>query len=298
VKVAYHDLYSIQLPEPHRFPMEKYELIKKQLLYEGVVAESDFFSNKPIAIDELIQTHDPDYVQRFISLGLTLKEQRKTGFLHTEELVQRELIIMEGTKNCALYALKEGVAMNIAGGTHHAYRDGGEGFCMLNDQAVASEYLLRNQLCKNILILDLDVHQGNGTAKMFEQENRVYTFSMHGKNNYPLHKERSDRDIHLNDGIDDESYLSVLNDELKSLKELRPDFVFYQCGVDVLGTDKLGKLGLTKNGARERDEMVFLFAKELGVPVVCTMGGGYSKKISDIVDAHVNTFKSAIRILE
>lgn len=278
--------------------MEKYELIKRQLLYEGIVNEEDFFSNEPIEIEQLFRTHDPEYVQRFINLELSRKEQRKTGFVHTSELVRRERIIAEGTKECALHALNEGVAMNIAGGTHHAYSDSGEGFCMLNDQAIAANYLLENGLSNQVLILDLDVHQGNGTAKIFEKEARVFTFSMHGRNNYPLHKERSDRDVMLEDGVNDEQYLLLLQKELKLLKALKPDFVFYQCGVDVLETDKLGKLGLTKNGAKSRDEQVFQFVKELGVPVVCTMGGGYSKKISDIVDAHVNTFKSAVYILE
>lgn len=298
MKIAYHDLYSIQLPDPHRFPMEKYELIKRQLIHEGVVDESSFFVPEKADYKNLLSCHDQQYVDRFLNLNLSAREQRKTGFVHTRELVERELIIMEGTKECARMALNEGLALNIAGGTHHAYRDRGEGFCMLNDQAIAARYLIDEEVVSKVMIIDLDVHQGNGTAKIFEEDDRVFTFSMHGKNNYPLHKEVSDRDVVLENDISDEEYLSILNHELKRLKEWQPDFVFYQCGVDVLKSDRLGLLGLSKRGVIERDELVFHFAKDLGVPVVCTMGGGYSARISDIVDAHVNTFKTAHRVLE
>lgn len=298
MKIAYHELYSIELPDPHRFPMEKYELIKRQLIHEGIVDESSFFRPQKADYKSILSCHDQQYVDRFLNLNLTPREQRKTGFVHTRELVERELIIMEGTKECARMALNEGLALNIAGGTHHAYRDRGEGFCMLNDQAIAARYLIDEEAVSKVMIIDLDVHQGNGTAKIFEEDDRVFTFSMHGKNNYPLHKEVSDRDVVLENDISDDEYLSILYDEIKRLKEWQPDFVFYQCGVDVLKSDRLGLLGLSKRGVIERDELVFHFAKDLGVPVVCTMGGGYSARISDIVDAHVNTFKTAHRVLE
>jgi acetoin utilization deacetylase AcuC-like enzyme len=299
VIVAFHPLYSIQLPEPHRFPMEKYELIYSQLLREGVCTITDFFHPSEIPIHDLIGTHDLEYVNQFIRGELSRKEQRKTGFYHTDELVRRELIIMEGTKNAALKALDHGFAFNIAGGTHHAFRDRGEGFCMLNDQAIAANYLVRNKLVDRIAIIDLDVHQGNGTAAIFNDIQAVFTASMHGKNNYPLHKERSDLDIVLEDGTTDDVYLSTLEKALEVIKEeAQPEFLFYQCGVDVLATDKLGKLSLTKKGCAERDELVFQFSKSNGLPIICTMGGGYSERIADIVDAHINTFKSARDILE
>ena len=220
------------------------------------------------------------------------------GFVHSDLLIKREKRIMEGTRLCAEYALHEKVAFNIAGGTHHAYADRGEGFCLLNDQAIASKWLMHEKEVNKILIIDLDVHQGNGTAKIFENDPNVFTFSMHGKNNYPLKKELSDLDIELEDGTGDRDYLYLLESSLHSiLKDFDPDFVFYQCGVDIIDTDKLGKLKVSKEGARKRDILVFDTVKQLDVPVVCSMGGGYSPKIADIVDAHANTFRMAQTIL-
>lgn len=296
--VAYHELYSINLPEAHRFPMEKYELLYRNLLHEGLMHESEVLRCERIDISEVTPIHCENYVQRFMNLELSYQEQRRTGFMHTADLVERELIIMEATKQCAIEALKTGYAFNIAGGTHHAYRDRGEGFCMLNDQAIAAHHLLVNQLAKKVLIVDLDVHQGNGTAHIFRNVPEVFTFSMHGKNNYPLHKELSDRDIVINDGVGDDEYLTILTEELGRLKEVNADFVFYQCGVDILETDKLGKLAVSKAGVKERDEILFRFVCELGAPVVSTMGGGYSERISDILDAHMNTFRVAAQLFD
>jgi acetoin utilization deacetylase AcuC-like enzyme len=187
--------------------------------------------------------------------------------------------------------------MNIAGGTHHAYTDRGEGFCLLNDNAIAANALLQEQKAKKILIVDLDVHQGNGTAQIFANENRVFTFSMHGEKNYPLHKEKSDLDIGLPDGIGDNAYLQLLHENLaRLLDEVQPDFMFFQCGVDILSTDKLGRLGISKEGCKARDRIVLQSAKTNRIPLVCSMGGGYSEKIADIVDAHANTFRLAQEI--
>jgi acetoin utilization deacetylase AcuC-like enzyme len=207
-------------------------------------------------------------------------------------------MIMEGTRKCAEFALEDRIALNIAGGTHHAYADRGEGFCLLNDQAIAASWLLRETKIRNILIVDLDVHQGNGTASIFKAEDRVFTFSMHGKNNYPLKKEQSNMDVELEDGIADRTYHYLLQSSLDHiLKQFQPDFIFYQCGVDVIESDKLGKLGLTLNGCRKRDRIVFELVRQLNVPVVCSMGGGYSPNIKDIVEAHANTFREAQFIL-
>jgi acetoin utilization deacetylase AcuC-like enzyme len=190
------------------------------------------------------------------------------------------------------------LALNIAGGTHHAYKDRGEGFCLLNDQAIAANWLLNERGISHILIVDLDVHQGNGTASIFSDESRVFTFSMHGKNNYPLKKERSDLDVELEDGTNDHTYLYLLQSSLDSvLDRFQPDFIFYQCGVDVIQTDKLGKLGLTLNGCKQRDRLVFETVRQLNVPVVCSMGGGYSPDIKDIIEAHANTFREAQFVL-
>lgn len=283
-----------KLPEGHRFPMEKYDLLPRQLLYEGTLEKSDFFAPE-IARDEWVLTvHDEIYLSRLKKMELTRSEERQTGFPLTKDLVERELRIIEGTRMCANYALRDGIAFNIAGGTHHAFRDRGEGFCLLNDQAVAAQYLLHEKLVQKILILDLDVHQGNGTASIFEQNEQVYTFSMHGEHNYPLRKEKSNRDIGLPDGITSSSYLELLELHLEEvIEEFQPDFVFYQCGVDIIESDKLGRLAVSISGCRQRDELVLTLFKQLGVPIVCTMGGGYSPDIRHIVEAHANTYRVA-----
>jgi acetoin utilization deacetylase AcuC-like enzyme len=208
-------------------------------------------------------------------------------------------MITQGTIDCCLYALQYGAALNVAGGTHHAFADRGEGFCLLNDMAIASNYLLKNGLAKKILIIDLDVHQGNGTAKLFENNNQVFTFSMHGAHNYPFHKEFSNLDIPLKDGIEDLEYLQLLKENLiKIINEEKPDFVFYLSGVDILETDKFGKLRVSMAGCKERDAFVFQTLKEHQLPVTVAMGGGYSPDVKTIVEAHCNTFRLAKSIFE
>ena len=297
LKIAWNDHYTIPLPEGHRFPMIKYDLIPEQLLYEGTISERNIFSPELLPEQEIFSIHDQTYWEKLKYGRLTKEEIRKTGFPYSKELVIRERVILQGTIDCANYAMKYGVAMNVAGGTHHAFRDRGEGFCLLNDIAVAGQYLLNNKLAKQILVVDLDVHQGNGTASIFEHENRVYTFSIHGGKNYPLKKEASDLDIPLPDGIDDDSYLAILKTNLPELiNNIQPDFIFYQSGVDILKTDKLGRLGLTMHGCKERDRFVFEMCKKNNIPVAVSMGGGYSEKIADIVEAHANTFRLANEI--
>ena len=222
---------------------------------------------------------------------------RKIGFPLSEELVERERIIADGTIKGCEYALKNGIAMNIAGGTHHAYSDHGEAFCMLNDQAIGARYLLNKGLAKKIIIVDLDVHQGNGTAEIFQNNESVFTFSMHGAGNYPFKKEESDLDIALPKGTNDETYLSILKKELPQLIEnIQPDFIFYLCGVDILESDKLGTLGMSVEGCKKRDEFVLSTCHRLKIPVQCSMGGGYSPDIKIIVNAHANTFRIAQRL--
>jgi acetoin utilization deacetylase AcuC-like enzyme len=208
--------------------------------------------------------------------------------------VEREVIIADGTIKASEYALAHGIAMNIAGGTHHAYTNRGEAFCLLNDQAIGARYLQHKGLAKKILIVDLDVHQGNGTAEIFQNDTSVFTFSMHGKSNYPFKKEKSDLDIALDNNTSDASYLEVLKDTLpKLIDQEQPDFIYYLCGVDVIATDKLGKLGLSVEGCKERDRFVLEQCKANSIPVMCSMGGGYSADIKIIVDAHANTFRLA-----
>ena len=294
LKIAYNEYYVQPLPDGHRFPMEKYDLLPRQLLYEGTVEEENFFSPSPIEKEHVLKSHEEDYLNRLINLEIPPKDQRKSGFIHDQRLILREQIIMEGTRKCAEFAMEFGVAMNIAGGTHHAYRDRGEGFCLLNDQAIAAHWLLDEINLERILVIDLDVHQGNGTASIFSNEDRVYTFSMHGKNNYPLKKEISNRDVALEDGIRDEAYLYLLEKNLDEIvNKFPPQFIFFQAGVDIIESDKLGRLGITLKGCKQRDQIVFNFAKQSRIPIVTSMGGGYSPNIKDIIEAHGNTFRTA-----
>lgn len=291
-KIAWSPIYHHPLPENHRFPMEKYSLLPEQLVYEGTVDESSFFAPEPVSEADLLRVHDTDYWRRLKNLELTPTEQRRSGFPHSAQLIEREMRIMRGTLQGALYALEFGAAANIAGGTHHAYTNRAEGFCLLNDIAIAARHLLDRNLVRQVLVVDLDVHQGNGTAEIFAGDPSVFTFSMHGRDNYPLHKEKSDRDIALPKGTDDNNYLRLLREELPRLFDaVEPDFVFFQTGVDVLASDKLGHLGLTIQGCRKRDELVLQMCKRHDVPVCMSMGGGYSHRIADIVEAHANTYR-------
>jgi len=277
--------------------MEKYDLLPKQLIHEGTCDPDDFFSPKPLS-DSIVKTvHQSDYVDRLRDQDLNRSEIRKIGFPISQQLVEREFVIAGGTVEGALKALKTGIAFNIAGGTHHAYPTHGEAFCMLNDQAIAAHYLLDQQLVKKVLIIDLDVHQGNGTAVIFEKENRTFTFSMHGQKNYPFKKEESDWDIPLEDHTNDEVYLNILNETLPKLfNRVDPDFVFYLSGVDVVATDRLGRLAMSVEGCKKRDEMVLEYCYQRSIPVQCSMGGGYSKDIKLIIEAHANTYRVAQRI--
>ncbi|MEP7141617.1 MAG: histone deacetylase [Ferruginibacter sp.] len=294
LKIAYAPIYAHPLPEGHRFPMLKYELIPEQLLYEGTITGENIFASRECTDEIILLTHERDYFDKLKNQTLSAKEQRHIGFPQSPQLTQRELIIAQGTIDCCGFALKSGVALNVAGGTHHAYAGRGEGFCMLNDMAVAANYLLMKNLSKKILIIDLDVHQGNGTAKIFENEPRVFTFSMHGEHNYPFHKEKSDLDIPLKNGTDDTIYLSLLKEILpKLINEVKPSFAFFLSGVDILATDKYGKLNVSVEGCRQRDEMVFTILKQHGIPCAVSMGGGYSADIKIITDAHCNTFRVA-----
>lgn len=294
IKIAWHPLYAHPLPEGHRFPMLKYELIPEQLLHEGTIAQQNLFSPEPVSEDIILLTHEKTYWEQLRGLTLSAKDQRRIGFPLNAQLLERELRITQGTIDAAHFAMSNGIAFNVAGGTHHAGSNWGEGFCLLNDQAVAANYLLNKNLVKRILIIDLDVHQGNGTAEVFQNEPRVFTFSMHGDKNFPFRKEISSLDVPLDDGVQDEEYLSSLNTNLKkAFERAKPDFVFYLSGVDVLSTDKLGKLSLSKAACKERDRMVLQTCKDKNLAVQVSMGGGYSIDIRDIVDAHCNTYRLA-----
>jgi acetoin utilization deacetylase AcuC-like enzyme len=292
--IAYHQVYVQPLPEGHRFPMLKYELIPQQLLYEGTARPENIFSPDICLPEIVLWTHTPEYFNKLVKQTLTAREQIHIGFPQSERLTKRELVIVQGTIDCCHHALENGVALNVAGGTHHAFGDRGEGFCLLNDFAVAANYLLKKGIANKILIIDLDVHQGNGTAKIFSDEPRVFTFSMHGEHNYPFRKEHSDLDIGLKDGTDDVEYLDLLETTInKLITSEKPDFAFYLSGADILSTDKFGKLKLTVNGCRLRDVLIFSILKQNQIPCTVAMGGGYSEDIKIIVEAHCNTFRTA-----
>jgi len=292
--VAFHPVYKHPVPEGHRFPMDKYELLPQQLLREGIVTERDLFAPEPASLSSVYAVHDKDYIDRYVAGRLSDREARRIGFRQSALLVERELRLTQGSVDGALKALDAGIAFNIAGGTHHACRNHGEGFCMIHDQAVAAQYLLDHGKAGQVLFIDLDVHQGNGTADIFRDEERVFTFSMHGKHNYPFHKEKSDWDIGLEDGTTDSHYLEQLAQALPVLIDrVKPDFIFYQAGVDILHTDKMGRMACTLEGCRQRDEMVLYTARRHGIPLQCSMGGSYSPQIRTIVEAHTNTYRVA-----
>lgn len=292
--ISFHPIFKHSLPEGHRFPMLKYELLPKQLLHEGTANSLDFFEPDVVDLQYVLAVHKKQYVRDLIQLQLEPKAARKIGFPLSHELVERELRIANGTILGCEFALQKGIAFNIAGGTHHAFSDHGEAFCMLNDQAIGAKYLLDKKLAKKILIVDLDVHQGNGTAEIFANNNNVFTFSMHGKTNYPFRKEISDLDIDLDNGTNDNSYLAILNEILPQLIEkVKPDFIFYLAGVDILETDKLGKLSCSIAGCKKRDEIVLSLCKKLEIPVQVSMGGGYSPEIKTILEAHASTYRVA-----
>lgn len=272
-------------------------MLPEQLVYEGTVNNTQFFAPEVLSEEAVLRTHNLSYWNKLKTLDLSRLEERKTGFPLSSLLIQRELTIMSGTVQAALFALKYGLAMNIAGGTHHAFTNRGEGFCLLNDLAIAARELLHLGLVSRVLIVDLDVHQGNGTAEIFSNDGAVFTFSMHGAANYPAHKEKSDLDIALPDKTGDSDYLKLLDFHLKQLiQTTEPDIIIYQSGVDVLESDKLGRLSLSIDGCRRRDKLVLEQARINKIPLVAAMGGGYSSDIKEIIEAHANTFRLAMEL--
>ena len=297
LKIAFNSNYIYPLEENHRFPMIKYELIPEQLIRENTCVDENFFSPGKIDSKIVLKTHQKEYFKRFTSLQLSKKEIREIGFPLSQELVDRELQIAQGTVSGVNYSLKNGISMNIAGGTHHAFYDRGEAFCMLNDQAIAANYIIQEGLFKKILIIDLDVHQGNGTASLFNSNPNVYTLSFHGKKNYPFRKEKSDLDVEFDDNTNDNEYLKVLKETIpKVIDQFQPEFIFYLSGVDVLQNDKLGRLALTLNGCKERDKFILQTCKDNSIPLQVSMGGGYSIVLKNIIEAHSNTFRLAQEI--
>lgn len=294
LKIAFNSIYKHPLKFGHRFPMEKYELLPQQLIRNNICNKFNFFSPSPIDKRHVFSTHCSSYYNNLINLSLSKLDQRQIGFPLSKELVHREHVIAQGTIDNTHFAFKHGISMNIAGGTHHAYRTKPGAFCMLNDQAIAANYLITNKLAKKVMIIDLDVHQGDGTASIFENNPYVFTISFHGEKNYPFRKQKSDFDLGFEDNTLDDAYLKVLTNTIPKLVDsFEPDFIFYLAGVDVLKNDKLGRLGMSIEGCKKRDRFIMGFCHKNSLPVQVSMGGGYSIYLKEIIDAHTNTFELA-----
>lgn len=297
LKIFHSDRFVPKLPEGHRFPISKYQLIREQLLYEGSVSETHLEESYPVEEEHILMVHEELYWSNMRDLKLTPKQVRRMGFPQSGQLVERSRRSCQGTLSAAIHAAEHGMGMNIAGGTHHAYPSHGEGFCLLNDLAISAKYLLDHKLARRILIVDLDVHQGNGTAVMCAHEPRIFTLSLHGAANYPLRKEISDLDVPLPTGMKDNEYLHTLQEVLpKIINRFMPDYIFFQSGVDVLETDRLGKLSLSKRGCKNRDRIVIETCAEMEIPLCVCIGGGYSPRLADTVEAHANTFRVASEV--
>lgn len=294
IYIYYSDTYYLPLPKGHKFPMEKYPRVKNNLLNKNIFEHNNFIEPSEIDNSVVELVHHKNYIDKLINGKLSFHEIRRSGFPYNKSMIKREFDIVAGTVEATKKAIDNGIAFNLAGGTHHAFADHAEGFCIFNDIAVSAKYYLKHNPKNQVLIIDLDVHQGNGTASIFKDSKNVFTFSMHSSKCYPLHKESSSLDIPLSNNISDSEYLDILNKNLqKLLPEIKPDIVYFQAGVDILSSDKLGDLNISIDGCKKRDNIVISTLKKLKIPLVITMGGGYSKNIDSIVSAHCNTYKTA-----
>ena len=289
MQVFYTPRYYAEIGEGHVFPISKFELVRDRLLAEGTLDPSEIVEPAPALLEDVLLVHTEDYVSRLCNGQLTSKELRRLGLPWSESLVRRSFYAVGGTLAATNAALAEGYSSNLAGGTHHSFADRGEGFCVLNDVAIAIRALrIRNRI-RRAAIVDCDVHQGNGTATIFVGDNETFTFSMHGANNYPLFKAQSSLDVELPDGTDDNEYLDCLARHLPAVFAHDPEIVFYLAGADPFAKDKLGRLALSIDGLRERDSYVLRECYAREVPVVTVMSGGYGKDINDTVEIHCNT---------
>ncbi len=294
MKCVYHPSYQVALPPGHPFPMSKYLLLKDRLLAEGILATGDVLQPEPLGDETLELVHTREYLAKLASSGLSAAEQRRLGLPWSEALWQRSRLASAGTLMAARAALEGGLAGNLAGGTHHAFADHGEGFCVLNDVAIAIRKLQAERLIERAAVVDLDVHQGNGTAAIFEGDDEVFTFSMHGERNYPLAKMLSNLDVPLKDGVGDAEYLEALRRHLPAvLDTANADMVFYLAGVDVAAGDRYGKLALTEEGIRQRDRWVIETVRSRGVPLSIVLAGGYAATRARTAELHALAFREA-----
>jgi acetoin utilization deacetylase AcuC-like enzyme len=298
MKVFYSDQFVLPLPEGHRFPMKKYSMLRERVERDGICGPEDLLVPDPVTDEEILRAHEGAYLKKVISGTLTDKEMRRIGFPWSERMVERSRRASGGTLGACRAALEEGLAANLAGGTHHAFADRGEGFCVFNDSAIAPRTLRAEGLADKVIVLDTDVHQGNGTASILRGDPNVFTFSIHGAKNYPFHKEESDLDVPLSDGADDEVFLAALSGALDLVLDSATwDLAIFLAGADPFEDDKLGRLRVTKEGLAERDRMVLEGCRERGIPVAVTMAGGYAKRVEDTVDIHLQTIERAASML-
>lgn len=296
MKAFYCDHFVLPLPDTHRFPMSKYSHLRQRVVDEELVAPADLREPRAATWEELATVHDPQYLHQVAHGLLPPEAQRRIGFPWSPQMVERARRSVGGTIEAAEAARSDGVSVNLAGGTHHAFRDRGEGYCVFNDVAVAAQGLLDARATSRIAVVDCDVHQGNGTAAIFRNETAVFTFSLHGAKNYPFRKETSDLDVTLADGAGDDEYLAALDDSLDVVLDRHdPDFVFYVAGADPYEGDRLGRLRVSVEGLAERDAMVLSRCRRAGIPVAVSMGGGYCPDIDAIVAIHTNTVREASR---
>jgi acetoin utilization deacetylase AcuC-like enzyme len=288
----------LPLPEGHRFPMSKYSMLRERVAADGVCGPGELRSPRAVTDEEILRAHAPGYLERVDSGTLTKKEIRRIGFPWSERMVERSRRASGGTLGACLAALEEGFAANLAGGTHHAFSDKGEGYCVFNDSAIAARAVQAAGLAARVVVIDTDVHQGNGTAEILWGDPSVFTFSIHGAKNFPFHKEESDLDAPLPDGTDDTGFLTALESGLETaLEAADADLAIYLAGADPFEGDRLGRLSVTKRGLAERDRMVLEACRDRGIPVAVTMAGGYARNVEDTVEVHFQSIKRAADLL-
>lgn len=299
MKVFYSDHFVLPLPEGHRFPMVKYSMLRERVARSGVCGPGELRVAEPVSDEEITRAHSPDYLERVVSGALTDKEVRRIGFPWSPRMVERSRRASGGTLGACLVALEDGLAANLAGGTHHAFADRGEGYCVFNDSAIAARAVQAVGLVERVLVVDTDVHQGNGTAAILRDDPTVFTFSIHGAKNFPFHKEESDLDAPLPDGADDAEFLSALQAGLETaLDAAGAQLAIYLAGADPFEDDRLGRLAVTKRGLAERDRLVLEACRGRGIPVALTMAGGYARRVEDTVDVHFQSIRRAAEALE
>ena len=299
MKVFYSDHFVLPLPEGHRFPMVKYSMLRERVENDGICGPGELRIPRAVTDEEILRAHDPHYLNRVVSGMLTEKEMRRIGFPWSERMVERSRRASGGTLGACLAALDEGFAANLAGGTHHAFSDRGEGYCVFNDSAIAARAVQAAGLVERVVVIDTDVHQGNGTAAILRGDPTVFTFSIHGAKNFPFHKEDSDLDAPLPDGADDTEFLATLEDGLEAaLEAANAELAIYLAGADPFEGDRLGRLSVTKGGLAERDRIVLETCRGHGIPVAITMAGGYAREVDDTVDVHFQSIKRAADLLQ